>query len=840
MLLCSDSKAFREHRKEPEEPKFVERRKDVAVRRSTSSSAWNLQDNSESDDGNDGKQLDWEVRGAMRAREVALEERRNNLRREIAKIDQHDKPVVKITNMPLGDDCSPPFQEEEIKPEKKKKSKSDKSKKKMKKKSHKSETHRIESFLVEGDYGEKPKKTKSSSGKKKKKHSNDSDREMMPAEVPFGKGGFPSEVFQHEYHETKKRNDGFHSPVQVEQTSKSRHSNEPRREKNPDSFESDAHHFDKRSRSPQTQSEARPATFEREPRHPQFQRGEQYERESRQTQLDRETRQLEREEREFERERERQAQLEKESRQFERESQHLERESRKAQYERESRQAHNERETRQFEKANRQTQFERESRPPPFESRQPAFERETRPAHQEKETRPSFHERTPRSPPFERRSVSPPFEKETHSSPQEWDARDRPSHLETRSPVIEKKHRHHHVEHRSGDQPIQRIDHQTREKQKTTKAAVSERVSESLIREERAEKKSTPLRSPSREEQQLVLQKESVKEERRSISKTADSGKKEVKQKAKKTEKPRDVAVSPVSQYQEQVKPQKPKHVHEERKKKGPRTPSPEFRQLPLSLDTEPPIGLDTSSVVSQKREKKDSRLKPVQTAVPKGVKSTRKEKQVVIQQANESPSESSDSDSSSSSGESETEEEGNVSGNEVKVENVRIQQVGREAKKKKEVVAKEPKREQRQDKKVPASRDHAAHTERSSEGTKDRTNDDQKNAPEERKRQIEERKEHVPKNERRDDERYHREYTRDHRRTREEEAERRMDSRASKDMRDPRDSRDHRDYREFQRMDYRDPRERERFREFDERLVAIQLKYLGYCLESPCLPESI
>ena len=817
-FLCLDSKAFREHRKEQEEPKFVEKRKEATVRRSTSSSAWNLQDNSESDDGNDGKQLDWEVRGAIRAREVALEERRNDLRREIAKIDQHDKPVVKIVNMPLGDDCSPPFQEEELKPEKKKKSKSDKSKKKLKKKSHKGETHRIDSFLMEGDYSVKPKKTKSSGGKKKKKHSNDSDRELMPADIPYGKGSFSNEVFQHEFHETKKRNEAFHSPVQVEQTSKGRHSNEQRREKNPDTFEGEAHHFDKRSRSPQTQSEARPAAFEREPRHPQFQREEQYERESRQTQLDRETRQLEREEREFERERERQAQLEKESRQFERESQHLERESRKAQYERDSRQAHAEREARQFEKANRQTQFERDSRPPPaFESRQPAFERETRPTHQEKESRPSFHERAPRSPPFERRSVSPPFEKETRSSPQEWEVRDRQSHMEARSPVMEKKHRQHHVEHRGSDQPIQRADHQTREKQKTTKAAVSER--DSHMMEDRVEKKSTqstPLRSPPREEQQLVSHKESVKEDRRSTSKTADSGQKEVKQRAKKTEKPREVAASPVPQYQEQAKPQKTKHLQEERKKKGPRTPSPEFRQLPLGLDTEPPIGLGAA----HKREKKDSRPKAVPAPVPKGVKPARKEKQVVIQQkVNESLSESSDSDSSSSSGESESEEEESGSGDadEIKVENVRVQHVEREAKKKKEPVAKEPKREQRQDKKVPASRDaHAGHA----EATKDRVNDEQKRAVEERKRPPEERKEHVSKNERRDEERYYREHARDHRRTREDEAERRMDGRGSKDMRDPRDSRDHRDYRDFPRVDYRDPRERERFREFDERLV--------------------
>jgi hypothetical protein len=805
--MCLESKAFKEHRKEQEEPKYAEKRKNVAVRRSTtSSSGWNLQDNSDSDNGNE-KQLDWEVRGAMHhAREVALEERRNDLRRQIAKIDQHDEPVVTISNMPIADDSSPPFQEEDAKHEKKKKSKSDRSKKKTKKKSHKNEAHRMEGFVVEGEYGEKPKKAKSSSGKKKKKHSNDSDREMLPVEVPYRKGEFENEVFQRDYHEGKKRSNEFHS-LQTEQASKSRHGNDARREKNPDSFEQEAHRYDKRSRSP---IEARSSAFEGEHRAPQFQREQQSEREHPRTQMDRVTLQLEKEERQFEREarqleRERQGQLQKKSRQFKIESEHVEREPRKTQYERESRQAApTEREP------SRQPQFERESRPPTFEreprhpkpdrdrqapreSRQPAFERETRATHSEKESRASYYEQAQRSSPFDKRSGSPPFEA-------------RPSHLETLSPVTEKKHRPHHNDHSRTEEPIPRTVHQTGEKQKSNKPSVSQRVAESHSKEATRVKK----HSPTREKPQLIEQKEFAKEPRKPNSKDADTVQKEVKQRAKKTEKQKEVTAFPVVQDQYEAKGQKTKFEHEERRKKGPRTPSPEFKQLPLSLDIEPAIDLNTSAVFSQKRENKDSRPKPPQPAMPKEVKFSKKDKPVAEERTNvESESESSDSDSSSSSDDSDSEEAASGSADEVKGKNPRKQQVKHETKKKKEVSAKEPKREQREDKKAVASHQH------STEATKERTIDDARNFAEEKSRHPEDRKERGSNVERREEERYYREHARDHRRTREDEAAppaRRVESRGSKEIRD---------YREFPRVDYREPRERERFREYDERLVS-------------------
>ena len=807
--MSLESQALKENKKGLEESKFAEKKKEFNVRTlSTSSSGWNLQDNSDSEDGIE-KQLDWEVRGAMhRARNVALEERRNDLRRQIAKIDEHDQPVMTITNMPLADDSSPPFQEEDAKPEKKKKSKSDKSKKKTKKKSHKNEVQRMEGFVGEAEYGEKQKKSKSSSGKKKKKYSNDSDREMQSVEVPYRKGEYENEVFQRDFYEKKKRSDDFHSPLQAEQARKSRHSNDLRREKNPDSFEPEACHYDKRNRSP---VEARSSAFERKHQPSQFEREQHHDKQLPRGQLDRETLQLEREERQFEREsrqleRERQAQVEKESRQLKMESQHLERESRKSHYEKESRQAHTEREP------SREPQFERESRPPTFERelRHPKFERECLPAlkretsttHLEKEIRSSHYEQALRSSTFDRRSGTPPFEA-------------RSSQLESLSPVMDKKHHQHQIEHSHTEEHITRSD---REKQKPSKTSVSQKLAESHSKESRVGKKPTTPRSPPGEKQQVSDEKEFVKEQRKPNSRDADSLRKEVKQRAAKTE---EVTAFPIKDEQHQAKAQKPKFGHQVRKKKGPRTPSPEFKQLPLSLDIETAVALDTPAMSFQKREKRESRPKPLEPALPKEVKVRKKDKPVAKEQVNESISESSDSNSSSSSDESRSEEVESGSTDEVKSRNARKQHVKRETKKKK-VSPKKPKRQQRQIKKISPSRDHLAQVERSAEGTKERPVEDAKHFTEERERHPEDRKERASNNERHEDERFYREHARDHRRTRNDETERRVDSRGSKDIRDARDSRDKRDYRDFPRVGYRDLRERERFRGFDERLVTI------------------
>lgn len=263
---------------------------------------------------------------------------------------------------------------------------------------------------------------------------------------------------------------------------------------------------------------------------------------------------------------------------------------------------------------------------------------------------------------------------------------------------------------------------------------------------------------------------------------------------------------------------------------KGPRTPSPEIKHSAVVSRNPEPVSVPDATVgISQKREKKDSGQKSSQTAGPKEVKLSKQEKPVPQQTANESISESSDSDSSSSSDESESEAIESVSGEERKVGSSRTQHVEREAKKKKEPVAKEPKREQREDKKPGVSRDHSQHMERSAEATKERSNDEtrERNVPQEKDRHVEDRKERALDYDRREDreEKYYREHARDHRRSHDEEPERRLDSRGSKDVRDvrERDSRDHRDsrdYRDFPRVDYRDPRERERFREFDERYV--------------------
>ena len=794
IFLCLESKGFKEHRREQEEPKFVEKRKEIAVRRSTSSSGWNLHDNSESEDDNERKQLDWEVRGAIHAaREVALEERRNDLRRQIAKIDERDQPVVTISNMPLADDSSPPFQEDELKPEKKKKSKSEKSKKKLKKKSHKNEGHR-EGFVAESEYGEKPKKSKSSSGKKKKKHSNDSDHELMPTEIPYRKGEFESEVFQSDYHGVKKRSDQFHSPVHMEQVGKSKQSSDSIRGKNLDCFQLETHHYERRSRSPPVQNQVRPSGFERERHSPQFQRGQQYERQPRQIPMSRETRQLEKEERQFEREtrhlqRERQAQIENVPRQSGRESHHLDRRSRKAHYEKESRQVDTEREPQQLEKASRQHHFEQELRPQPYE-------RESRPNHSDKETRSSYYERASRSPP--RRSGLSSLEDENCSAAQEWESRS--SHMEAHSPVMGKRQRQQHiVERPRSEEQIPRGDDQIREKQKVSQI-------EGHHKEDRVRKKQTSQRSTSREKQ-AVEKKEYVRQDRKSNLKTGDNLREEVKQRAKKTEKSKVEIPLPVLQEQGQIKTQKSKPGQEVKKNKGPRTPSPEFKQLPLSLD----MDLDTSSEVFQRQEKKGVRPKSSRTSVPRDVKPSKKDKPVARQQESESVSESSDSDSSSSSGESESDEVVN----EVKDESVRSQHIEHDAKKKSESVPKEHKREQVQEKKIAVSRSYSSHTERSTVGNKDRKNEDVKNLSGERDHHPDDRKERPSNIERREEERYYREHARDHRRPRDEDGERRMDNRGSKDIRD---TRDYRDYREYPRMDYRDPRERERFREFDER----------------------
>lgn len=841
--LFLESKAYKAHRREQEEQQLSNNRKDVAVRRSTSSGGWNLQDNSDSEGGNE-KQLDWEVRGAMqRARELALEQRRNDLRRQIAKIDQHDSPMV-ISSMPVTNVASPPFREDEVKPEKKKKSKSDKSKKKMKKKSHKND--RVDAFMLEGDFGEKSKKSKSSNGKKKKKHSNDSDREIMPIDIPYRKGEFESEVFPREYHVTKKRTEDFRSSIQAEQVSKSRQSDEPKREKLPELYESDGRHYDKRSRSPHvTQIEVRPPGYENEQRPSQFKRGQKYERESRQAQLARETRQLEQEERQFELERERQVQLEKESRQFEREAQ-LGRESRKAQYPRESRPVPSEREPRQFVPIGKTSrQFERDSRPPsppaspppppPFEreprqpqyerkSRQQAFERSIRPKTVEKDIRPSYFQQVPHSPKFEKQSRSPPFEKDTRLAPQNWESR--PSSLETRSPVIDKRHREHHIEEKRNEEQTSHADHPPREKQKTSKSTGSEILSVSHTKEETGKKKLTPQQGPLREKKQSVEQKESMKEVKKSHSKAAGGAQKPAKPKGKKSEKPKEAVAVLVQQDKAQDTTQKAKS---EKKKRVPRTPSPDFKQLPLSMDVEPSVSLAASA----KQEKKVSRMKPSQTTVTREVKPFKKDKPLPKQQANESISESSDSDTSSSSSESDSENVGTDSADEVKNGNSRSQHV--EAKRKKEPVVKEIKKEQRQDKKAPASREKSEQGGRSAEGTKERTKDEPRKVTEERERHTEDRKVRVPNSERREEERLTREQERDHRRTRDEEPERRM--KGLTDVKEPRDSRDHRDYREFPRLDYRDPRERERFREFDERLVCILIT--GNLIRFPVAQET-
>lgn len=135
-IYFEELKESRGYRRPKDDTKTSTKRQEVDA----DQSEWNLPSISDSDEGQQGNELDWETRGALnQARQKELEKRRKDLRRKIATIDDSDDPVVTISNMPLVEHPSPPFQDEEIKIEKKKKSKSDKSKKKWKKKSHKND-----------------------------------------------------------------------------------------------------------------------------------------------------------------------------------------------------------------------------------------------------------------------------------------------------------------------------------------------------------------------------------------------------------------------------------------------------------------------------------------------------------------------------------------------------------------------------------------------------------------------------------------------------------------------------------------------------------------------------
>ena len=240
----------REQCKDKDDTK-VEKRKEVSespVRRSLSSSGWNLQDQSESDEAHDGKQLDWEERGALNyEREVALEERRNDLRRQIAKIDKNVEPILTIPNkgdVPIvhshvtrvEQEPSLPFHGDDVKPEKKKKAKSEKSKKKSKKKSHKNDSSHLqfEPFKTESESSDKTKKVKSPVlGRKKKKHDsrNESESKIISTEVALKKQEYHKEVHQQDYGQAKREADVPILTPLKDQKSKSGPSNEPRREK---------------------------------------------------------------------------------------------------------------------------------------------------------------------------------------------------------------------------------------------------------------------------------------------------------------------------------------------------------------------------------------------------------------------------------------------------------------------------------------------------------------------------------------------------------------------------------------------------------------------------------
>lgn len=755
-IYFEELKESRGYRRPKDDTKTSTKRQEVDA----DQSEWNLPSISDSDEGQQGNELDWETRGALnQARQKELEKRRKDLRRKIATIDDSDDPVVTISNMPLVEHPSPPFQDEEIKIEKKKKSKSDKSKKKWKKKSHKND----ESF--DGNANESMDKRKKT--KKKKKHGTDSDHERIQSDLSHRKSHFEGAVFQQDLYRESKRHGDFLPPVD--------------RTRPGHRYEADSYHYDKQSRS---QMESR--LFEKERMN-----APQYEMKSRQLQaeesIERDTRQLEQkksskydgdyhgeEYRQFERA----PQLEKENRQV--------RNASVGQYEKDAKSLQSDRKT-QIEKS-RQTHMEHDSKSGSFSSKRLSwssqqheentaltyekqsgsigFGKNRRLLGDEKEIRGSHHEREAKSPsPVGR---SPTFEK--RSTTKDWEGLS--SQVRARSP--EKKQRHYqHEPFRIGEQiPL---------------SHGNERFHESQTKEAKR-KKETQQNNLSFENRQKDEEIEKLKRQK-NLNEKATSLLKEKHKKVGKLKEFASVVRAPITN----VKIQKPKLSDEEGKKISPRIQSPELTQLPLSFEKDLPTSGNKSTFLSEKQIKKSAHVKSKQPGSTRSVKSSSGAKHLPLQIQNENITESSENDSSSSTDESESEDEtnrGNVSKKTAKI---------KESKKKES--DSELNNKQRTNKNTLATRNVSANV-NSRDVSKQSRNDVAKRPTEEKGRK-----------ERREDDKYHRgENAQDVRRTRIE------DPRGSKNVRDARDPRESRDYRDFSRMQFRDNRERERFRDFDER----------------------